>query len=268
MAYPVSDPVFASDATFSSGPESGSNMQQGLVPGLKFVGPYLNFLLNRLCAWIVLYVKDLHNQVEFLNKNYAFTGTWSITTLAVNTLTAINGVVFSSFLHTAGRVRITGGAGNEFEYGTARSYTIRRGMTGHGSAEAGVAWTEPGDPGSSDGFTYHQPIELPDGCEIKAWRALVQPEATAGTVTARLWRVSHTFGGSPAIDAGTGVGAADTTTGTALQEMGVSGLSEVVDNTNHYVLSFSDALTPGVSQIDMKILAYEIDVEILTLKGV
>lgn len=61
MAKPGSAPtIWASDATFASGPEAGNNTKgglsgvaaQGLIPGVSTVqGPQLNELWNMLCLW-------------------------------------------------------------------------------------------------------------------------------------------------------------------------------------------------------------------------
>lgn len=196
MAYPVSDPVFASDTNFSSGPESGtptkvdpglSYMQQGLVPGLKFVGPYLNLLLNRLCSWITLYVKDLHNQVEFLNKAYTFTGIHTHTNdlvcnnpvTCVSTLDVTSGITGTSFVQ-ATNFRINH-ASNEFSYLSARSRTVMVPVV-VSSDNGAIQWSLDATNGtafsSTSASTRHLKVPLsaylPRGATLTSVRAGVQ----------------------------------------------------------------------------------------------
>lgn len=114
MAYPYSDPNWASDTNFSSGTESGTPtkvspgagaLAQGWVPSLGFVGPYGNYLLNLLCSWIVGYVKDLHNQVEFLNKAYTWTAAHVFSGGVTFNTTA---VTLTSNMTGAGNIDISG----------------------------------------------------------------------------------------------------------------------------------------------------------------
>ncbi len=78
----IANAEWASNANIASGPQSGqttkndpglATRQAGAVPGRGIVGRTMNWLLNQFYLWCV-YVNDLHNSVDFLNKNYTFTG--------------------------------------------------------------------------------------------------------------------------------------------------------------------------------------------------
>lgn len=266
MAYPVSDPVFASDATFSSGPESGSNtkvdpgasyMQQGLVPGLKFVGPYLNFLLNRLCAWIVLYVKDLHNQVEFLNKAYTWTGTHTfglagawVVAGGSNTITGAGNLDTTGTLEAAA-IQIDNGVA-EFGYKAQRSGRAKQiPLITQKMTTGANPWEYDGTTGgliSTGGGSCKLALELPSGCTITA--LTVGLTAPSGTITVALFR--------EAIDTGTGVvtqtqiGAnADNGVSTSFVSTGIGAVGEVVANTaRRYVVQLNaDAASQEVHYI-------------------
>jgi len=62
MAKPATEPTWATDANFSSGPASGQptkvtpagapNVAQGFVPGEGAAGEFVNWILNLVCSWI------------------------------------------------------------------------------------------------------------------------------------------------------------------------------------------------------------------------
>lgn len=263
----------ATDTNFSTGDEAGLSTKlepsapqkaQGHVSGLAAPAAWSNYWEHGVGLWLS-YLAGLDTDAYFLGQTYDWT----------DLHTFLSGLVANG-VNLQNNANVVFEGVGEVNYTTARPYTLRRGMTGHGSHGAdtyttinnkgGVLITQ--NPGSTSGFEYHQPIELPSGAEITAWQALVTPRGGGSTLSVRLYRVSHTFGGSPAIDAGTGIGAADTTTGGVLETMGVSGLSETVDNeTNQYVLVFSDITTPSVSPISIEIHSYEITYEMPGLRN-
>lgn len=60
MSKPATVPVWASDATYTSGPETGNAtvvtpsagyLSQGWVPGLNFASQYANYIVNLLSQW-------------------------------------------------------------------------------------------------------------------------------------------------------------------------------------------------------------------------
>lgn len=263
----------ATDTNFSTGDEAGLSTKlepsapqkaQGHVSGLAAPAGWQNYWEHGVGLWLS-YLAGLDTDAYFLGQTYDWT----------DLHTFLSGLVANG-VNLQNNANVVFEGVGEVNYTTARSYTLRRGMTGHGSHGAdtytdtnhfgGVIITQ--EPGATTGFIYHQPIELPSGAEITAWRALVTP-LTGGGLTVRLFRVAHTFGGSPAIDAaGTGVGAGDTSSGGSLQTLEITGLSETVDNeTNQYVLVFIDSTTPSVSPISMEIHGYEIDYEMPGLRN-
>lgn len=266
----LSNAEWATDATFSSGPDSGQNTKvsasagvkaQGWRPGdaLGFVGAWFNYWQNQIYAWMA-YLSDgaFTGNTEFSGGTFAVAGE----------IQADGGIAVNNGNH----LRLSG----EANYDALRTFTVRRGMSGTGATGpdtrittyqiGGVALAQ--DVGSTTAFVYHQPVELPQDAEITGWRALVESDSSGGAlVTGQLYRVEHTFGGSPSVDTGTPVGGSDTSSGGAVDTIGVSGLSEPVDNTtSNYVLVISDPLTPGVSPLEMYIYGYEITYEMPGLR--
>ena len=82
MAKPLSTTTFSTDTNFSSGTETGTPTKvdpgagyraQGFVPGNRFIGPYLNYVLNLLCQWIV-YLDGITSDAQFLGSTFNWTG--------------------------------------------------------------------------------------------------------------------------------------------------------------------------------------------------
>lgn len=76
MPAPATRPTWATDATFTSGPDSGEPTKetpapssgvraQGLVPGAEFTGQRFNWILNLVGAWIDFFA-DFLDQEEFV----------------------------------------------------------------------------------------------------------------------------------------------------------------------------------------------------------
>ena len=85
MSKPATLATWATDTNIASGTESGTPTKvapsagyiaQGLVPGLPFVGPYANWLLNNLCAWAA-YLNGLPTDNDFRNANFTWGGSHS-----------------------------------------------------------------------------------------------------------------------------------------------------------------------------------------------
>jgi len=73
---------WSSDATFTSGPESGQTTKlapsagyiaQGWVAGNEAPARYMNWALNRLSAWSI-YLDNLPNETDFTNANFTWGG--------------------------------------------------------------------------------------------------------------------------------------------------------------------------------------------------
>ena len=89
MAKPSDLPEWGTDATFTTGPETGSNVVvepssgykgQGFVPDALFIGPYVNWVLNLIYQWVA-YLQNLHNETTgFLDQNYTWTGAHTFNT--------------------------------------------------------------------------------------------------------------------------------------------------------------------------------------------
>ena len=127
MATKPSDPAttipWATDTAFSSGPDTGLSTKstppagyiaQGCVPSRSAPGRFMNFFFNQLYLWC-LYLYDLHNSVDFLNKVYAWTGahTFSTTVGVSGVLSTLRGVFQAAsssdigvFVENAGQIRI------------------------------------------------------------------------------------------------------------------------------------------------------------------
>lgn len=256
MPYPESDPDWATDTNIATGTESGTPTKvdpgsgyrhQGFVPGATFVGPYVNFQLHRLGRWVTAYLKDLHNQVEFLNKAYTWTGGHTFNTADVTTLTATNGVVFSSYLHTAGRVRITGGSG-EFEYNPAQARTnVQISMSG-GEAGPGGGFINTSDElvQTNGGATERFCVRLPRGAVLQSVEAIYEKDsvasgATAGYLAAARWSRDWVTPGPSVI--GTNYGQANATASTSPQPLSLTGLSDTFGADDVLVITVSGLAT-------------------------
>lgn len=224
MAYPVPDPVWASDTNIATGTEAGTPTkvdpgsgyeQQGFVPGATFVGPYVNRLLNRLCAWLVLYVKDLHNQVEFLNKAYTWTAAHVFNG---STITGTSSIDMAATIEGSS-LQIDHGA-NTFDYKAIRTNEIRMlpltsGVNGvDTSADQWLIQNSSGHLESQGAGTRVYDFSVPAGSQlvqVSAWA-----EAPTGAVS--LTVVDRTGNpGTGSVTEGGNFSATDTTTGTALE---------------------------------------------------
>ena len=90
--------TWANDTNIASGPQVGLSTKlepasgykkAGAVPGRSIPGRYMNWVFNNLYAW-TYYLGDLHNQTQFLNKTYPWTGTHSFSS-AISGNLAVSG---------------------------------------------------------------------------------------------------------------------------------------------------------------------------------
>jgi hypothetical protein len=98
MAKPLSTTTWATDTNIASGTETGTPTKvdpgagyraQGGVPGLAFIAPYWNYVVNLLCQWMV-YLDGITTDSQFLGSLFAWTGihTFTPSTAATDGLTA------------------------------------------------------------------------------------------------------------------------------------------------------------------------------------
>jgi len=125
LAKPLSTTTWATDATITTSPDATENgatpvvdpgagyRGQGFVPGLPFVGTYVNYVLNLLCQWIV-YLNGITTDAQFLASLFAWTGTHTFTpsTAATNGITATGNT-------TGAGGRFTGGGSGHGVHGTS-----------------------------------------------------------------------------------------------------------------------------------------------------
>ncbi len=123
MAKPASVPSWATDANFSSGPESGSPTKvepssgakaQGQVPGQPYRGPRMNWLFNLLCQWAT-YLNNLPTDNDFRNANF----TWGGDHVFTNQVDAPGGVTSGGTIDAVNLVGVDvySATGGEFTYG-------------------------------------------------------------------------------------------------------------------------------------------------------
>lgn len=72
MAKPTSIPTWATDPGATADP-GATRTATGFITGKKAPAKWFNWLFNRTGAWFS-YLDNLHNEPEFLNKNYSWTG--------------------------------------------------------------------------------------------------------------------------------------------------------------------------------------------------
>lgn len=280
MAYPVDDPDWASDTNFSTGSESGSPTKvdpgasyeaQGFVPGDAFVGPYVNFLLNRLCAWVVLYLKDLHNQAEFLGKAYTWLGT-HIFGSGSGAWTVVSGSITSpgGNIDTGGQIEaqsfVIDSASAEVSYKAGRTRIKRYSWSGYGSSGRQGAFVGLDSTnslrifvptGSADTGAWREPIRLPVGATITGWRVLCTPDGTSADLQCRLFSRTDDFT-TPAEGSPAGQGTLQTSSGGGIQVLVDSGLGVTVVAGTHYYLDISGTAAPGGSDISHILHSYEL----------
>ena len=72
MAKPTTITTWATDAGATADP-GATRRATGFVPGKKLPSKWLNWILNQNGAWLT-YLRDLHTEIEFLNKAYFWRG--------------------------------------------------------------------------------------------------------------------------------------------------------------------------------------------------
>lgn len=201
MAKPSTLPVWATDATFTSGPETGSNVvvepssgykTQGFVPDANFVGPRVNWLLNLIYQW-VLYLQNLHTETTgFLDQDYTWTGTHTFDTeeaTFTQEIQATGGVnaAGAGFDTTTGSYTSTSGG----SFITTSGNFTSTSAGDHRTTGAGAFEVSNATGTDSFAFTGTKPtrtisIDLTSGYGSSAWT--VASDAVTGDETGTTWR--------------------------------------------------------------------------------
>lgn len=84
MPKPSTIITWATDAGATADP-GPTRRATGFIAGKKLPSKWLNWLLSQNAAWLT-YLRDLHNEPEFLGQNYAWTGTHTFGTRYVRKL--------------------------------------------------------------------------------------------------------------------------------------------------------------------------------------
>lgn len=201
MAKPSSITTWATDAGATADP-GATRKATGFLAGKKLPARWLNWILNQNGAWFT-YLRDLHIEPEFLNKNYSWTGAHGFS----------NGTV--GFFQSP----VIGGTSNDFLYGSALGVVEKRqretvlplsafwSETGNALVGTGEWWVRSNTPatvigagGSAPSFaatwgTYasHRRLitefTLPDGAVMNGFRIGIQTAATGGSIRVEYGRV-------------------------------------------------------------------------------
>lgn len=174
MAKPVTNPVWATDTNFSSGPKAGSPTkvepstgakQQGDVPGQQYRGERHNWWMNLVYQWI-LYLAGLASDSEFLNETFVWTGShrWNGALLFTNDATYVTPKITVKYLDLSQGV-INADSKGVFVESTGWSFVDPTG-------EVNV------------------PLELPSGAVITGVEGNGSNDGTPGTIVIRLQRVT------------------------------------------------------------------------------
>lgn len=226
MAKPTDTLPWATDpgATSDPGP---TRKATGFLAGKRLPAKWLNYLLNKQGAWFQ-YLANLHDESEFLNKNYTWTGQ---TTFAGTTRLA-SGVEISYPAPVArARQLIMPPTGNWTAMGFAFGITPAAIKTLTASAQTTLR------------------VELPHGSIITGLRARMS-QANVATGVAQAMRLfllrekPDDTGGVTDLET---VASVDTNNVPGFQAPVVTGLSHVVDNASYYYLRLvsSDAAPGG-----------------------
>lgn len=129
MAKPTSVPTWATDAGATSDP-GATRKATGFITGKKAPAKWFNWLHNRAGQWLS-YLDQLHNEPEFLNKTYAWTGghTWladvTFKNLVVNNLFSAKAANVDGSVSLKGDVMLASNSG-EVRYADANGVITSR----------------------------------------------------------------------------------------------------------------------------------------------
>lgn len=253
MSQPSSTPTWATDTNISTGTEAGTPTKvdpgaaykaQGFVPGLNFIGPYANYILNSLCAWVA-YLKALDTDAYFLGQVYTWTAAhvfkatatiWSgLTVLDASgahpaTVTSSTGFSTSDTNSATNGVQINNASG-DFKFASARNRTKHIELKGNGdwadhtlSSNTDESYIQ---TGTNAGLT-RQRLRLPQGAGLDGFiiRHVNPANSISAAGSARLISVddSGTVTSLGSVTFNTTVNSTETKT--------LSGAGATVDNTN------------------------------------
>jgi hypothetical protein len=216
MAKPADTYQWASDVGVTADPGS-TRKASGFVAGKKAPSKWFNWLHRGAGLWHA-YLNNLHNESEFLNKAYAWTGNHTFTKKialqaddGAHTIDVADSLLWSAPLARQRVVNLAAGVPDNAGGGSHR-YNQQWEMKGSGSPSfnAGVIWVPVTFFGTGDIIT--------------AFSFKSDPNATDFTV--ELYKIGS-FGGM--IAGGTRAG------GLGAGTITVPGLSEPVSNLNQYV---------------------------------
>lgn len=220
MAKPSSTFEWATNTNYVTGPDAGTptkvepsagEVDDGFVRNTAAVAQHMNWALGQVQGWTD-YLSDLHNETEFLNKTYTWTGVQALGGSVETTYSAarsrvinINPQACFGVWDTSGN----GGAGIDLLGGAY----VRESTTLGTTVESTIAI----------------PLVLPIGAVITGWAAVVTP-ASGGTKNAyvRLMKRSVDMTGAVLPPSPSAVGSIQGSSGTTRQAIGQTGLSETV----------------------------------------
>lgn len=172
MPAPSTVPTWATDATFTSGPKSGSPTKitpssgaqaQGEVPGDSYRAERHNWLFNLVCGWLA-WLATINTQSDFLNRTFAWVAqhTFSVAPITPGpTKNPGTGYLVEEYLNLATAVV----DGTFWAYSTSNGHLVA---------------------GSSGGAQAHIPIAVSSSQELKNIR--VRMRVGGGTATLALIR--------------------------------------------------------------------------------
>lgn len=229
----------------------------GLAAGDKIPARWINWLSNGAHQWFQ-YLSNLHGEAEFLNKDYPWTGqhahSGGITVnggVDLNSTSRLIGSLEMTYATTRQRavaVPLHSGSGC-IDYGTDQY----AGPGAFGGDPHGIITLYNGSTPPSVSPAWFLPISWPEGGTLRAWHAVVDPDASNG-VTAEL--VKRTVDYSATLAPTTSVVSSDTTSGGSRQLLSDITLEEVnTGAANDYFLVFRQG---GAEAITAQIHAVQI----------
>lgn len=238
--FPASAPVWASDTNMTSSPvpsETGNPTkvdagapyyQQGFVAGAPFVGPYANFMLNRMVAHLN-YLRALDTDDHFLGQAYTWTAAHRFNGGAVRIGTGLS-------LETGINITYVNTSGTPTPRTTVKCIPIIPRPVG---AAAGTGFLQANGEFIFGGTeTLSIPIDFANGTDITG--AIAYVDVISGTMTYKLWK--STFNTGSGVTTTTQLGVTDTSTGTGYQYLTVgsaSGLPATVAPGTSYWLELT-----------------------------
>lgn len=220
MSKPASLPTWATDTNIASGSETGTPTKvepssgyktQGLVPGLNFIGPYFNWLLNLVYQWCA-YLDALPSETAFVGANFAWTGTHT----TVNELGYPSAKTRTKLLSPSACVLLPNGGDAKISSDSVVQ------LKGDGALfSAGASWA----------------LDVPSGATITGVRAGVREQNSNGAMILQVWKQAPDMDASPGAGTLTVLDDATVATGNAAQVLTTSFSEVTASATNQYYLT-------------------------------